>query len=193
MATHWRFAVLPLILVFALSSQVAHADIYTWVDASGAINVSNLSPPEGVRVTRITHENPVKTAARLDTARDVKHDAEVQALSDRVRQLEREVQVAKTYTPPSQPIVMYASAPPAPVAAPAYVDAMPAPMNVCDPAFTSCGYWWGQGFYPGNVIVVRAPSFRRTNPFHGSHRFQAAHHFAAQRPMQHPHGGMPRR
>src|SRR5438874_8383090 len=168
MATHLRWETFPLVLAFALGGQLAHADIYTWVDASGATNVSNLSPPEGARVTRITHEDPPKTSIRSTTARDATHDAEVQALSERVQQLQREVELARSYWPPPQPMA-YPAMPPAP--APAYTaDVMPAPTNPCDSAFAGCGYWWGQPFYPANVVVVRAPTFRRAYPFHGAHR-----------------------
>ena len=102
MATDLRWETFPLVLAFALGGQLAHADIYTWVDASGATNVSNLSPPEGVRVTRVTHENPQKPV-RLETARDAAHDAEIQALSERVQQLQREVDLARTYASDRSP------------------------------------------------------------------------------------------
>ena len=46
---------LPAALAGALCVQPAQADIYTWVDASGTINVSNLAPPDGVSVTRVVH------------------------------------------------------------------------------------------------------------------------------------------
>ena len=192
MARHLRWETLPLVVAFTLGGQLAHADIYTWVDASGATHVSNLSPPEGARVTRITHENPQKPV-RADTARDAAHDVEIQALSDRVQQLQREVDLARTYAPPPQPMAYPAISPPPPPA-PAYaVDDMSASANPCDPVFGGCGYW-GQPFYPANIVVVRAPAFRRAYSFH------AMHHFApqrpAQRPMQrpaHPSGGMHRR
>src|SRR5437016_3009578 len=189
LAPYVRWETFPLVLAFALGGQLAHADIYTWLDASGATNVSNLSPPEGVRVTRVTHEDPPKTPVRWDTARDATHDAEVQALSERVQQLQREVELARTYAPPPPPMA-YPAIPPSP--GPAYaVDDMPTPTNpACDPAFSGCGYWWGQPFYPANVVVVRAPTFRRAHPFHG------ARHFATQRPTQRPmrpSGGMHRR
>src|SRR5258707_353391 len=91
MATCLRPEALAFLLAIAFGSQFAHADIYTWVDASGATNVSNVSPPEGVRVTRVAHENPRK-AVRPDTSvRDATHDAEIQALSERVQQLQHEV------------------------------------------------------------------------------------------------------
>jgi Domain of unknown function (DUF4124) len=179
MATYLRPAALAFLLGMAFGSPLAHADVYTWVDASGATNVSNLSPPEGVRVTRVIHENP-QTTARPAAARDAMHDAEIQALSERVQQLQHEVEVARTYAPPPLPQPMaYPAIPPAP--SPAYVpDVTPAPTSSCDPSFGDCGYWWGQAGYPANVVVVRAPSFRRAYPFRG------VHHFVTQRPAQRP-------
>ena len=47
--------------VFALcfSASAASAQtIYTWTDASGRINVSNLPPPDGARVSHVVHETP---------------------------------------------------------------------------------------------------------------------------------------
>src|SRR6266581_7624250 len=67
--------------------QGAHADIYTWVDASGSINVSNLAPPDGVRVTSIMHAS-APAATSDETDRDAARQAKTQALEDRVRQLE---------------------------------------------------------------------------------------------------------
>jgi Domain of unknown function (DUF4124) len=192
MGTHLRWETFPLVLACTLGGQFAYADIYTWIDASGATNVSNLSPPEGVRVTHVTHEDPPKAPMRSDTARDAAHDAEVQALSERVQQLQREVETARTYVPPPPPMA-YPTIPPAPP--PAYaVDVMPAPTSSCDPAFAGCGYLWNQPFYPASVVVVRAPTFRRAHAFHGAHHFATQRR--AQRPMQQPthhSGGMHRR
>ena len=180
MATYLHQGALAFLLAIAFGGQLAHADIYTWVDASGATNVSNVSPPEGVRVARVTHENPQKALRPDATARDATHDAEIQALSERVRQLQHEVEFARTYAPPPLPQPMaYPAIPPAP--APAYAaDVIPAPTSSCDPSFGGCGYWWGQPGYPANVVVVRAPSFRRAYPFHG------VRHFVTQRPAQRP-------
>jgi len=71
-------ASLPAILAGTFGPQLAHADIYTWVDASGAINVSNLAPPDGVRVTNILRASAPATATRDDAARNAARQAEVQ-------------------------------------------------------------------------------------------------------------------
>ena len=68
--------------------QPAHADLYTWVDASGGVNVSNLAPPEGVRIIKVTVEPAPKTTTRNDHAREAARETQVQALAKRVRQLE---------------------------------------------------------------------------------------------------------
>ena len=90
MLTRLLRATLPAVLAGTVGLQPAHADIYTWVDASGGINLSNLAPPEGVRITNVIVASAPKTTTR-DDARDAARDAEVQVLTRRVRQLEDEV------------------------------------------------------------------------------------------------------
>ena len=79
---------MPAVLAGTFGLQPAHADLYTWVDASGGVNVSNLAPPEGVRITNVIPASPTAT----HDAREAARDAEVQALTKRVRQLEDEVE-----------------------------------------------------------------------------------------------------
>src|SRR3984893_1678700 len=81
---------LPVVLASTFGLQPAYADVYTWVDASGGVNVSNLAPPEGVRITHVIPASPPKTTTR-DDAREAVREAEVQALTKRVRQLEDQV------------------------------------------------------------------------------------------------------
>ena|SRR6266481_4006108 len=85
-------AALSAVLAGMFGLQPAYADIYTWVDASGGVNVSNLAPPEGVRITNVFHATAPRATTRDDNARDAARAAEVQALTQRVRQLEDEVQ-----------------------------------------------------------------------------------------------------
>jgi uncharacterized protein DUF4124 len=179
-------AALPAILAGTLGVQVAHADIYTWVDASGAINVSNLAPPDGVRVTKILHASAPETVAREDAARDAARQVEAQALAERVRQLEDEVAFAERQAPPrvdyppvpAPPVVQYIVEPAPPLmqsvsTAPAY--------SGCDPTWMGCGSWWTPGFYPASVVVVSVPNFRRFPPVRGGHNF-------AVRPPMRPFG-----
>ena len=168
-------AALPAILAGTLGLQLAHADIYTWVDASGAINVSTIAPPDGVRVTSILRASAPAPAARDDAARQ----AEVEIRAQRVRQLEYENELARREVPPQ---VVYPAIPPPPMMQ-YLVDPAPPPVqyavNVvnmapsasggCDPTWINCGPWWVPGFYPTSVVVLRAPSFRRSPPVHGGH------------------------
>ena len=155
--------------------QAAHAEIYTWVDRSGMVNLSNLAPPEGVRVTRVTHEPAPRTATASEAAReaarqtelqalaDRARELELQALSERVRQLEREIEFGRREPPapvvyqimPSPSVVQYA------------VDPAPVASAGCDPAWSGCGLWWGSGIYPAGVVVVGVPGGHRLHPFRG--------------------------
>ena len=91
MLTRLLQATLPAVVAGTFALQPAHADLYTWVDASGGVNVSNLAPPEGVRVTNVVLASSPKAATR-DDAREAARDAEVQALTKHVQQLEAELQ-----------------------------------------------------------------------------------------------------
>jgi hypothetical protein len=174
-----RLLTISLPVVFAgvaVMHAPVHADVYTWVDKSGSINVSNIAPPDGVQVTSVVHANPEANAAREAAAREVARQAEVQALADRVRQLEGEVRFASMQAPPSMPPAQYW---PAPQMAPPVVQyvADPAPPTQyasyaspwsgygCDGLQYDCGLWGVPAVYVPSVIVVRAPGFRHP-PFH---------------------------
>src|SRR5262249_34358961 len=90
---------LPAMLVLLCGAGLAHADMYRWVDASGRLNVSNLPPPDGVRVISVTKETPQDVQARYEALAEQARQAELQQMSDRIKQLENQVQVAQ------QPIV----------------------------------------------------------------------------------------
>jgi len=177
---------LPAMLVGLVGPQLAHADVYTWVDAAGAVNVSNLAPPDGVRVTSIIHASAPAVAAREAAARDAARQAEVQALEEHVRQLESDVQLASRQPPPQMeyrampapPVVQYIVMPPA-----AQYTASPAPAvnGGCDSAWMDCGLWQFPGWYPTSVVLLRAQNFR--NP----HAFRSGHQITVQQPM-HPPG-----
>ena len=165
---------LPSVLACTFAPQLAYADIYTWVDTSGAINVSNLAPLEGVRVTRVVHESAPQIAAYANAARDAAHQAELQVLSERVRQLESEVQLAARQAPPQ---IQYAVIPAPPVVLYVVEPAAPRVSAGCDSAWTNCGSWWNSGFFPAGSVVLLAPNFRRSPAFHGTH------HGPPQRPV----------
>jgi Domain of unknown function (DUF4124) len=168
---------LVLALAFGLAACAARADIYTWVDAKGTVNVSNVSPPEGVKLTKVTQDSPPMMLPPPNVAAEAARQAEVQVLAARVNQLEyeaefsrRQVAAMATYTPPPQvygPQYMpqytqqYAPDPPQ------YAN------NGCDSSWSQgqCGAGWSPWFFP-TVVVVGTPGFRRPSPpFHGGRKF----------------------
>jgi hypothetical protein len=181
-----------LVLVGTFGLQLARADIYTWVDPSGTVNVSNLAPPEGVRVNKVIRESAPNTRARDDAARDAARQAEVQALAERVRQLQDEVDRARRQVPMQAdyraippPVVPY-QVEPAPPPAQYAADVAPSTTIGCDLAWMGCGLGWGQVISPASFVVLRTTGFRHFSMVHGGH------HFAAQRPG-HAFGGFRRR
>ena len=159
---------IPLVLAllgFALSVPAARADIYTWTDANGRVNISNLTPPEGVHVTSVVREAP-KPPMAVQLAVTAPPQQDVQALNDRLRQLELEVELARRQTPPTiiyasapaqQPAVQYSYAP-EPAPAPSYGYGYGG--YGCDPSWFGCGFGFAPYWYPG-VVVVRTPAFHR--------------------------------
>jgi hypothetical protein len=115
--------------------------------------------------------------------------AEVQALAARVQQLQDEVDQARRQVPaqveyraiPAPPVMPYAvDLSPPPVQ---YADnAAPASVG-CDVTWMDCGRWWGQGIYPANVVVLRAPNFRHVYPGHGG---QGGHGAGVKPPIRAP-------
>jgi hypothetical protein len=191
--------VLPAMLIGACGLPVAHADIYTWTDESGRINISNLTPPDGARVTKVMRENKAVTAA-LDTAREAAvreslREAEVRALAERVRQLQNEVEAAKRTVPqqveyrvPPAPQIIQYFPPPEPQYA-----AAPPVYGGCDFGF-DCGFGWGSGFYPGGYVVVGSVHNRRGHPGRGGGpvpkpHFPGGGHTAPWSPIQLPGTG----
>jgi len=178
--------VLPAVLAGTSGLQPAHADIYTWVDASGTVNVSNLAPPDGARVTSIIRAAAPATAALYDAAREAARQAEVQSLTERVRQLEDEVQFSSRQMPPADyraiptpPAISYVVNLTPPSVQYANVNTTPPANAGCDPAWMGCGLWW---FYPPSFAVARPPSFRPARPVRGGHGF------AGQQPPRAPWG-----
>jgi hypothetical protein len=161
---------LPVALCGALGVQPAAADIYTWVDASGTINVSNLAPPDGVRVTSVIHATAPAAPAGEQAARDGAREAQMRTLAERVVQLEDEIQVAQRQPPPPllyppvmPPLVQYITE----VAPVQYVvNSAPAASPAgCDGTGMDCGLSWVPLFYPAGIGVLRPPGFLRPHPF----------------------------
>jgi uncharacterized small protein (DUF1192 family) len=182
-----------LLVAAVLAAPLVHADVYTWTDASGRLNVSNIAPPEGVHVSSVVHEDPPKARPNPGPARD----AEVQALTERVAALQDEVDRAKQ---PSAPVVAYRAAPAPPVQV--NVTVMPSPpanpypppiysgyagyypypgypglpYDHCDPTIFGCPFGYG---YPVGVVVLNTPHVHRFKPFDRFDRMPAAQHFVA--------------
>ncbi|MGH2408440.1 MAG: DUF4124 domain-containing protein [Candidatus Limnocylindrales bacterium] len=174
------------IIAGALGLQAADAEIYTWVDTSGSVNVGNLAPPKDVRVIKVTPALAPATAARNEAAREAARLAETQALEERVRQLEGEVEAAKRQPPPVVYSEMPAPPPPryrAPPVRYAVVSTPPA-YSGCDAGWMDCGLGlgWSPAFFPTSVIVLRAPGFRRFPAV------RTGRHFTVRQPGRPSHG-----
>jgi len=167
---------LPMVLVaffgLALNMSAARADIYTWTDANGRVNISNVTPPDGVRVTSVVRETP-KPLVPMQLAVTSVPQQDVQVLGDRVRQLELEVELARRQAP-AAPTIIYAGAPtaqpvqysyaPEPAPGPNYGNGSGYGYPYgCDPSWFGCGFGFGYApyWYPGSVVVVRTPAFHR--------------------------------
>jgi len=164
-------------------SEAAHAEIYTWVDASGAVNVTNLPPPKTARVTHVVPDSPRPPVTAADAAAAAaRASQEAQALSDRVRELELQVEQARAQ-PPAPPMV-YAAAPAPPPVVQYFVEAPQQPANNgCDAGWNGCGFTPGS-FYPPTVVVFGGPRIRPNDAFHRQH-------FQGQWPVMGA-GGVPR-
>jgi hypothetical protein len=118
---------------------------YTWTDAKGVVNVSNLTPPDGVQAEKIVRETPranVPAPVVSSPMAESAAQAEVQFLAQRVRQLEYEVDFARRQPPPPPPMD-YAFYPPPPSPAMQYtVDTAPQQQAYgCDPSWFGCSGW----------------------------------------------------
>ena len=180
---HIRQVAWAMGFVTAFGWTSAHADIYTWVDSSGKVNLSNRAPPEGARVTNVFREDPAAQAS-AEAARAATQSEELRALRERVTQLERDIETAKQPAPAPAPVV-YVPAMPAPAPYPSVMaQAIVAPTT--QPTYGPCGDPWGNcfspgsfGFYPGGVVVVNEPAFHRFRPAHRVPARPSAHDFPA--------------
>jgi hypothetical protein len=172
----WAMAPAGLLLIAS-----AAADVYTWVDAKGNVNVSNLKPPEGVRVTHVAREDP-EAAARAEAARTAAREAEVRKLSERVAELERTADDPARGAPLLPP---YPVAPPSPPQLTQFVvTVMPPEPQQPDYGpqygpYAACGAFdcyapWGLGYYGVPVVVV------------GSNFGRNGHNHVRQRPRPQP-------
>jgi hypothetical protein len=153
-----------------------HADVYTWVDVSGSVNVSNLPPPAGARLLNTTRESAA-AKARIEAARDAARHAEIKVLADRVAELESRAAAAPaapvSYAPPP-PVVALPTPAPSPsvvvvmAPTPAY-DPQPAPTPVYGCAWVGCPLPWTTFGFPPTVFVNTHPGVRHGPGMRGSH------------------------
>jgi hypothetical protein len=158
MLTHTLRAALLTVLICAIGLPHAYADVYAWVDESGTVVLSDVTPPPGVRIINTVRDGATSLAptASIAASHDAGRQAEVQNLSERVRQLEREVQLASSPAPLD---VQYTAVSP------------PGANTKCDAGWADC--WWGQnpGIYPVGVVVLAPTRFHRFGRFQRAHRF----------------------
>lgn len=186
-----------LVALLALGPSIACADVYTWTDASGRLNVSNLAPPDGVRVDSIIREEAPKVTPAAAAAREAARNAQLQALNERVAQLQDEVDRAKQAppvvyhaAPPSPPVqvtVNVMPSPPAESSAPDYVGYPNGPLpgfpypgypglpyDYCEPTIFGCPAFG----YPAGIVVLSAPHphrFKHSGGMHGRSAFPGMH------------------
>jgi hypothetical protein len=170
MSTRSRPIRLSLALIASVAaalalSQRAHADIYTWVDASGAVNVTNLPPPKTARVINVVAESPRPVVTPADLAAAAARQ-EARALAERVQELERQVEQARAVPPP--PPVVYAPAPVAPTVVQYFTEPVQQqPANTgCDAGWNGCGVAAGSFLYPPTVVIFGGPRIRPIDNLH---------------------------
>jgi hypothetical protein len=163
-----RFSRYVPVVAAALTCAVAalaQAEIYTWVDAKGQLNIGNLPPPDDARVTKVVHETPPHANPYNDAARDAAQQAELDSLNQRVAQLQNQLAYA-AQAPAQPPVIVVPVAQPMPVPVPYPVAAAAPQPASCDYGWNSCDGWWGPGFFP-YVSYVYAPPLRNRFPMRG--------------------------
>ena len=151
MLTRLLRAVLPPILICTFGVRTAEADIYRWIGADGVVTYSDESPPKGIQAEVVVTERAAPRSTQSDAAAaSARRDAELQALSERIRELERAA-IARSQVPAGMP---YQEAP--------YPPASPPDSGYsCDPARLDCPPWYA----PTGIVVVTPPAFGRFVPF----------------------------
>jgi hypothetical protein len=173
-------------LAGAAAALPVRADVYTWVDRNGTVTVTNVAPPEGARVTGVVRADEVAKAV----ARRPPDAAQLQALNERVQQLEQQLQAATApppvVYPPIAATARYVAAAPAPVVSYA---PEPAPLPTaygCDPAWTTCWPALAPPIYPAAVVVLNAANGRHFHSSRGGHRHGGARQRGAPGLRHHP-------
>lgn len=182
----WSDAVRVGALIGVLGGLVpsqAAAEIYGWVDASGSVTYSNLPPPKSARVIDTIEETPPPSPQALAAA-EAAHQSEMRALNEKVQQLEREMQQARS---PSYPVGAAPSygPPPSYGSPPSYAPTASYDAG-CDAAYYDCNLWDGPAYYSIGVPFWGFRPGRDRDRDHDRDGFHHGfHHFS------HP-GGAPR-
>jgi hypothetical protein len=138
----------------------AVAAIFGWVDSTGHVTYSNLPPPKGAKVIDTIEDKPVDPAAVAQAG--AAHDAQMQALNERVRQLEEQLrQSQRVAVPPN-----YAVPPPAPWAA------------GCDGYFNDCRSWDGPAYFTIGVPYLAGAPVLGPRHHHPDGRLRPPHRLA---------------
>jgi hypothetical protein len=183
MVPRLRWLVLACSVPLLAAASAARADMYTWTDAAGRVNISNVAPPEGARITNVRHDvaprlpppdpawEAIRAAERereMQALAERARELEMQVLAERVRSLEREVESSQRRVAASMPMPIPYDYP----APPQYVASAASVNPGCDPSWAGC--LWNPGWYSGfggGVVVVGVPVARRYASFHGGQRF----------------------
>jgi len=160
-----RIVPLATLACLAVLPAIGRAAIYTWTDANGVVNVSNLAPPDDARGVRVAPDLTAGGARPVPAPQ-----APVDVLAERVRELEAELQAARRATP--APAVAMIPAPPVatPVVLQTIVVQAAAPAEppgydmaaACSTGWAGCSGFWGTPFAAPFVVVQgSAPPSRR--------------------------------
>jgi uncharacterized protein DUF4124 len=163
-----RFPILLALACVLAAAPCANADVYTFVDAKGRLNVSNIEPPDDARVTSVVRAKPARAPDSADEARaaaeEARRAAEVARLARRVQELEDQIDAERraSSAPPPPPVVYPVFAPaPVNVTAQAIVEytppSFPAMNYGCDPSWLGCSLWWSAPV----VFIGSAPRHSR--------------------------------
>jgi hypothetical protein len=169
-------------LVGILAPSLASAEIYAWVDANGEVTYGNLPPPKNARVFEVINETP-PPSPQSQAAAEAAHRAEMQALNNRLQQLEQELQRSRYQAAAPAPYPM--AAPPAYYPPPEYASAPS--YGGCDSDFYDCSSWDGPIYYTVGVAPTWGFRHRDHDFDHFHHDFDHFHHGHLGHPTGGPH------
>jgi hypothetical protein len=159
-----------LVASATLAPSAALAEIYGWVDPSGAVTYSNLPPPKNARVIDLIEEAPPPTP-QAQAAAEAAHQAEMRALNEKVRQLEQELQFTRYQSAPPPPPYPTAEAPS--YGPPPYTSSY----GPCfDSEFFDCAWGGGPIYYTAGVVPFWGFHHRHDHDHDRDNRFDHRFH-----------------